>query len=60
MSPRRVILTIVAATLCAGGTAPALASPSAADDTKRYCVALSSDPDKQEYAPLCVWVPGTH
>lgn len=59
MTPRRVILTTLAAATCVVGVAPALASPSAGDDTKRYCIALSSDPEKQEYAPICVWIPGS-
>ncbi len=57
MTARRVILSFVIAATALGASAPALASSSDAD-TKRYCVALSSDPEKQQYAPICVWIPG--
>ena len=59
MTPRRVILTTLTVAICAGSFAPALASASSSNDTKRYCIALSSDPEKQEYAPICVWIPGS-
>jgi hypothetical protein len=57
MSARKIILGVTAVVLAASGIAPALASTDGADQRK-LCVALSNDPEKQDYAPLCIWFPG--
>lgn len=56
MTSRRILLSVVAATLCFAGTGSALAATDSSD-TKRVCVALSGDSEKQPTAPICVWVP---